>query len=232
MKDKIKKLKFIHITKTAGTAIEELGILFNVKWGRHDKDIELLTSHLEYIQDKAFWHVPTIYYNLELLHKIKEKYDFFLIVRNPYDRVISEFYCKWGGYKSKHFEKFYKLKINENSSNDNINKWINMRLNHLKELLEKNKYLVNGHWNPHYLYIYDSTGKSIVKKNNVIHFENLENELNELFKRYNTNIDYLKAPEINKNKKKFKIEDLSIKNIKLINEIYHKDFKLFGYKKI
>ena len=28
---------------------------------------------------------------------LKLKYDWFVIIRNPYERLISEFYCKWGG---------------------------------------------------------------------------------------------------------------------------------------
>ena len=26
-----------------------------------------------------------------------ERYDWLLVVRNPFDRMLSEFYCKWGG---------------------------------------------------------------------------------------------------------------------------------------
>lgn len=230
--NKIKKLKFIHITKTAGTAIEELGIANNIEWGRHDSDIKLLTSNLKYIQDGAFWHVPTIYYNLEILKKLKKIYDFFIVVRNPYERVISEFYCKWGGFKSKNFGKLYNLKLTDTSSNIQINNWINMRLKHMKTLLNNNKYLVNGHWVPQYLYIYDSTGKLLIKKKNIIHLENIQKELNKLFSKYKININYSQAPLININKKIFNVNDLSKENINLINEIYDDDFKLFGYKKI
>ena len=28
---------------------------------------------------------------------LQQKYDWFMVVRNPYDRILSEFYCKWGG---------------------------------------------------------------------------------------------------------------------------------------
>ena len=41
------------------------------------------------------WH--EIFVNKPML---KTKYDWFTVVRNPYERVISEFYCKWGWGKS------------------------------------------------------------------------------------------------------------------------------------
>lgn len=228
----VKKLKFIHITKTAGTAIEELGNANNIKWGRFDPDIKLLTEHLSYIQDGAFWHVPTIYYDLEILKKIKKTFDFFLIVRDPYERVISEFYCKWGGFQSKNFGHKYNIKITESSSHEQINKWIGIRLSHLSQQLEKKKYLANGHWVPQFLYMFDIAGKKIVKKNNIIHLENIKNELNKLFSRYKLNINYSQAPLININKKSFGVKNLSKANINLINQIYKNDFGLFGYQMI
>jgi hypothetical protein len=228
----IKKLKFIHVTKTGGTAIEELGNIHNIKWGRLDQDINTLTSHLCYIKDRAFWHTPTIYYDTEILKKNKKTFDFFLIVRNPYERVISEFYCKWGGYKSKNCENKYKLQITETSSNKDINKWMTHTLTDLSKLLKSNIYLSSGHWVPQYLYIFNAYGKKIVKNNNIIHFENIGNELDKLFSRYNMDISYSQAPLINVNKKSFAIENLSKKNINLINEIYKNDFELFGYPMI
>ena len=228
----VKKLKFIHVTKTAGTAIEELGNANNIKWGRFDPDIKLLTAHLSYIQDGAFWHVPTIYYDLEKLKKIKKTFDFFLIVRNPYERVISEFYCKWGGYQSKNFGHKYNLKITESSSCEQINKWIGLRLSHLSQLLGAKKYLANGHWVPQFLYMFDRNGKKIVKKNNIIHLENIKKELDKLFFRYGLNINYSQAPLININIKPFEVKNLSKTNINLINQIYKNDFKLFGYQMI
>ena len=34
----LKQLKFIHITKTGGTTIEEIGKENNIKWGRFHKE--------------------------------------------------------------------------------------------------------------------------------------------------------------------------------------------------
>jgi len=74
-----KELKFIHITKCAGTFIEDLGYENDILWGKF---------HEEY----GFWH--SIFIDRD--KKLKEKYDWFMIVRNPYTRILSEYYCKWG----------------------------------------------------------------------------------------------------------------------------------------
>lgn len=73
----MKQLKFSHITKTAGTTIEDEAKECNILWGRH---------HKEYGQ----WHEILPNKPLTLV----EKYDWFTVVRNPYTRIISEFHCK------------------------------------------------------------------------------------------------------------------------------------------
>ena len=74
------ELKFIHISKCAGTFIEEMGKLNNIKWGKY---------HTEY----GWWH--EIFINKS--YRLKRKYHWFTIVRNPYTRILSEYYCEWGG---------------------------------------------------------------------------------------------------------------------------------------
>ena len=81
----MKILKFIHITKCAGTSIEDVGKENNILWGRF---------HKEY----GWWHEIFINKSKEL----KLKYDWFVVIRNPYERLISEFYCKWGGIGTHH----------------------------------------------------------------------------------------------------------------------------------
>ena len=80
----MKELKYIHITKCAGTYIEDLDKKYNIRWGRYHKEYG--------------WH-HTIFTRLN--YKLKRKYDWFMIVRNPYERILSEYYCKWGGIGKK-----------------------------------------------------------------------------------------------------------------------------------
>ena len=78
----LQPLKFIHITKTAGTSIENLAKEKNIYWGRFDKDYIKLANNTE-----QPWHN-------NILNKPKN-YDWFMVVRNPYERIIFEFYCKY-----------------------------------------------------------------------------------------------------------------------------------------
>ena len=70
----MKPLKFIHITKCAGTSIEDIGKKNDICWGRYHKEYN-------------WWHEPFI----NLKKSLKKKYDWFVVVRNPYTRILSEF---------------------------------------------------------------------------------------------------------------------------------------------
>ena len=202
----MKQLKFIHITKCAGTSIEALGNENNILWGRYHEE--------EY----GFWHEPFNNKPIEL----KKKYDWFMVVRNPYTRVLSEYYCEWGGIGKKECIPDTKDKFNE--------------------LLIYN---INNRYNPSivappkgYHYIeqsnYYTNDKDITI--NIIKFENLSFELDILFKRYDLNININSLKTINTKSEKnkslpFTINDFNIELINLINNVNSKDFELFNYKK-
>ena len=182
----MKELKFIHITKCAGTTIEDLGKSKGLDWGRYDKNY-------------GWWH--GIF--LEKSKSLKDKYDWFMIVRNPYDRILSEYYCKWGG-KGKE----------ENFTKEEFNKFL---INNI------NNRCIRGH---HYTEQYKYLDKNYVIK--ILKYENLENEFNDLMKMYNINLKLDKHSNKCENKK-FNVSDFSLDLVKLINKVYYKDFKEFGY---
>ena len=85
------------------------------------------------------------------------------------------------------------------------------------------------HYREQFLYIDSETTQHI------IHFENLENEFNLLMKQYNLDIKLDKHENKGNFKssfKKFTVDSFSPELIDLINEVYHKDFEMFNYKKI
>ena len=204
----MKKLKFIHITKTGGTTIENIS---NKTWGRFQNF-------------GVFYHCTFDKYPKD----IQEKYDWFMVVRNPYVRILSEFKCgsagigniKYDNFRTecKDFEKY--IKHNKDTiSKDMFNSYIQLRI------------LNRGKWYYHYteLYKYLPSDPNIVM--NIIRFENLNEDFDKLMGKYS--LDFKLNKHSNKSKPvKFTINDFSDDTINMINEVYHKDFELFNYEKI
>ena len=93
------KLKFVHITKTSGTYIEKLGKQQNLNWGKYDKYLGMAKLPKE--SNGSYWHLPLQFFDT---YPYKKNIKLFTIVRNPYDRIISECLCKYGGKFSKKME--------------------------------------------------------------------------------------------------------------------------------
>jgi hypothetical protein len=198
-----KQLKFIHITKCAGTFIEEIGRENNIKWGKY---------HKEY----GWWHETFI----SKPQKMKDKFDWFVIVRNPYTRILSEYYCQWGGINHESYK-------NKEHTKDEFNKFL---IDKIKN--RQNSYLHNiegHHYTEQYKYIDDSCCQHIIK------LEEIDVNLQPLFDMYNIKIDVKDCKKINTTVNKFKynnftVEDFNDELIEIINSIYKKDFELFGYE--
>ena len=72
-------LHFIHITKTSGSALEELGKAHGIMWGSYDGDCN------DYSDNTGDWYhdAPST--------RCTEAYHYFTVIRNPFARVISEY---------------------------------------------------------------------------------------------------------------------------------------------
>lgn len=197
-----KPLNFIHITKNAGTTIEDIAKEKGILWGRFNDEYCKHVNTTKNISDP--WHN----YFPNLNKSIRSKYDWFLVVRNPYDRVLSEFkyHVKINGNKEftiKTFNEFIQNKIKEvNNPNTNLSKY-------------------GGHFAPQYKYLTNEDTIHILK------FENLNQEFNDLMKQYN--IDLKLDEKHNVSNHKFTINDFNESTKNLIQEVYKKDFELFNY---
>jgi hypothetical protein len=193
----MKELKLIHITKCGGTSIENIGKKNGKLWG---------TFHKEYACNScSHSHTVFKYINKE----IQLKYDWFTVVRNPYERILSEFYCKWGGIGS--YEKSIPLVKEE------CNKFLISKI--------KNYNGFGYHYTPQFFYLENDYNIDI----KILRLENLKEDFNNLMKDYDYDIN-LTNHDNKSNKRSFKISDFSEELIDLINVVYKKDFELFGYK--
>jgi len=202
-------LLFVHIPKTGGTVIEDA-----IKKGGKNGKQTLYTAcarnsilpapFSKYSLQHQFY--STIYDYRSKLNVNFDKIKVFSVVRNPYDRIISDLF-------------FMKL-IKPESSKEEVFDII------------KNKYIdgeafkYDNHNTPQYLYVTDSNGE-LIKDIKIFRTETLNEDNDELNLFAGINID-IKRDNVNKDYSKY----LNSESISLINEKYKKDFELFGYKMI
>ena len=78
-----------------------------------------------------------------------------------------------------------------------------------------------NHYTEQFRYLHPSVSIHVLK------FEKLSEEFSNLMSLYK--IEGITLPHSNANAKKFRVSDFSKELISLINEVYAKDFELFGY---
>ena len=258
----VEPLEFVHIPKTGGSAIEYAGSLANQTWGVCHFQAKPLAGpgchapSLQYQNLKAALNYSKVGYSWEIWHTppswlqhVDSPYSnktLFAVVRNPYERFLSEFYCPYNGLNPYDWadpnrtfsdpmgisieeaqEKHYKRRTTKLPETPNA-------LNSF--LMERLKYFVK--WTAHYIpqseFIFDQEGNQIVQ--HVLRFENLREEFDNLMEQYHLPIA-LDSPvnQRSTNSKypaKLTVDDLFPETIQRINEVAGKDFEIFGYEKI
>ena len=193
---------FIHIPKTGGSNIEQ-----NLKKKCNQTVFSQWKNDL----------LPSPYNNVSLQHqtymtiynyKNELNIDFeniktFAIVRNPYDRIISDLFL-------------FKF-INKNTSPEKVFDLI------------KNNYLyrdnLDNHNIPQYKFVTNEKNE-LIENIKIFKTETLNDFNKEINNYLNLNIN-LKKQNVNKDYSEYLNND----SIKLINEFYSKDFELLGYDK-
>ena len=198
---KEKNLLFIHIPKTGGTMIETR-ISENI-WQTLFSGPTNSLLDFPYNQ-KSLQHqfYTTIYKFRDKLDVNFENIKIFSVVRNPYDRIISDLF--WFNLIKKDFtgEQVYNVIKNNYLYRDDL----------------------DNHNEPQYKFIVDENSE-LIKNIKIFRTETLNESNGELSKFVGCNINIQKEG-VNKDYSNYLNKD----SISLINTFYKKDFELFNYK--
>jgi hypothetical protein len=210
---------FIHIPKTGGTSIENYFLKkmnFNLSYEEFPHlDILIDNLETEYVNifkknnniHSSLQHM-TYYQIINLKNELKiddkNNLEIISVVRNPYDRIISDLF-------------YFKL-IEIDTTQETVYNIIIMFLSDIK--------YYDNHNLPQYQFLIDENGK-IPDRIHIFKTETLTQDLiNYGYLDFNLNV------LVNTQKSKEYSEYLNRKSVDLINEFYSKDFELFNYKKI
>jgi|LakMenEpi03Aug12_release.lakeMendotaPanAssembly.Ray.scaffolds.fasta_scaffold12726_18 hypothetical protein len=202
-----KKLKFIHIPRTAGTSVENHFIKTNIRYGRFDTEYCSQSIEKENIWGRLAekWHSV-----LSDDSNLWQKYKFFTIIRNPIDRLISEYYQPY------QHQSILDIKSRENLKefNNNIQKILN---------LVKNKPSVMGHYAPQINFLNIKNLDKIY----LLNFNNLQSEIHAVHKIFNiisSPLNIKSAYSI----KRFGFNDLDIQIQDMFKNVYRLDINLYN----
>jgi hypothetical protein len=202
------KLIFIHIPKCAGTSIERC--LFN----NHQP------AQTNYKNCHGWDEKNKIWMQHATAEQIKELYvdDFysftrFAVVRNPWDRAVSDYI--WIKRELKICGSLKDYLLLEGKFNDN-------RL----KLPQTNKSTRADHIRPQSDFIFSQRGENLVE--HICKFENLQQEFDDVLLK--NHLPKLKLPHANKTNHKHYTEYYNNETIEIVERKFSKDIKNFNYK--
>ena len=211
------KLIHIHIPKTAGTFIERsFSKRQNVQmWSSSKKAPEFCENRWYEFQHLTFSELT------KFSQDNLAGYQSFTILRNPYERLISEFYWRWtllqaglnvGGVFFKSFDDLI----------DAIPTDITLNWDHY--ILKANRKFANFliHIRPQIDYVCKTDGSIGVDQ--FINFETINPDLNKYLSQFE-----LEIPNIRNSAEAKYPAYFHRRIVKLVNEIYEADFRLGGY---
>ena len=197
-----RKLIFIHIPKNAGTTFK------NILYSTHG-DVEWKKP---FGDEKKYTHAPL----KSFMASFPECNDYkvITIIRNPYERAVSWYsYYRTPTYYNKH-PNMRALHYAQQPFLEFL-KWYNRSFKSKWEMLPQ---------------VWWYTHKKQLHSEYQIRFDNLELDINKVFKELETNIT--KIPHNNKSSESFNIDDVYCdESITIVNRWYKEDFEKLGYKK-
>ena len=188
------KFIFIHIPRTAGHSIDTMFL-----------DLGMV--------DEEFWHDSSIEIIKKFGIEIWNSYFSFSIIRNPWDRFLSEYIWQGNNFKTAIETKWGNKNI---SFVDFCKSDFNWYPEYERSRLSKTQLS----------FLTDDKGKICVDK--LIKFENLQEEFSGVFDKIG--IAKMKIPHRNKTKHKSYWKYYNDETIEIVTKKFEEDIKFFGYE--
>jgi len=198
------KCIFIHIPRTGGTSIEE-GI-WPARRGPESLWMGFIDEHHNKYQTGGLQHLLAKQIKEEVGSNVFNSYWKFSVVRNPWDRIISQYF-----YTQR------KSRIQEFLGVEKIES-----LEEYLELIQKKKYV---HWEEQWKFLYDDSENCLV--DSIYRFESLGATIEKIFRDLNISKE---VPHINKTKHSHYSEYYTPETKELVAELYATDILTFNYE--
>lgn len=237
--NRAKALKFYHIPKTAGTAIEYAAGSANIAWGsclfNHipKRDVcRYPESSKEWPQHVGWWHVPPHFFPVAGADPYQGA-ELFAVVRDPYDRMLSEFIyiCTLKVFDWRP-DQCNRTRLLEP---EYMNDWLRSKLTSRAKHSGARLYLAdNGHFTPQYDFLIAPNEVRMVDY--VLRLGGgLDADFDSLMKAFR--LSHLKLKKLNalgaepRSEQHLSVADLGKETLDIIHETYPGDFKL-GYTRL
>jgi hypothetical protein len=243
-----RRLEFVHIPKTGGTAIESEAARHNITWSichfGIPQNVRIISLNETVCHQHAlkhpwpgkrkyhncpWWHIPPQYFELHEVNPYAGA-DLFCVVRNPYDRLISEYF-----YEGTYITKKTMEEVNDAG---NLNMWVEkfippLILDMKRGDIGRNRtgngpyFRSAGHFIPQYDYVFEHR-RRIIK--HVLRFENLVDEFHALMELYDLPLRLPTRKVRPSHSKTIVANNLTRKSLELIERLYQDDFREWGYE--
>ena len=201
------KIIFIHIPKTAGTPIE---YALGMHGDRHSVGVK---PYIDQTWDEKFFFGNGLQHlrAIEIRRRIgKEKFDTyykFSVIRNPYERLVSNFAWIGGKWARQEYltKKEFKQRVLE---------------------IDKTNYMKRKHLAPQYLFLFDENNTLLV--DDIIRYESFSEGIKKIENKINIDM------ALERRMASYHYDYVSYYDselIEIVNELYDLDFKLLSYEK-
>lgn len=210
------KCIFIHIPRTGGTSIEDLIWPDRHSWNAQQRALFLLWSELKPISKEPHFGLRHLFakdIKKEVDDKVFTKFWKFTIVRNPWDKIVSQY--------------LFIRRTLFLPKNSKLRKFIGLKkTDDLKAYLSLIQDKLYPQWVPQWRFFIDGEGKCLV--NTIYRFEDFKKTAKDILGKLGIRKNII--PHINKTERTHYHDYYDDESREIVAKIYAKDIELLGYQ--